>query len=101
MKKTFKITDLGVPKYVIGVHIDYNRTEHRLKLNQRLYIETLTEKIGQVKLRPTILPSMTSVKIEKDMGSPSADGPYRSLIGNLIYVTLKRPVVVTIVSQLL
>ena len=65
-----------------------------------MYIETLTEKFGQVNVKPELLPAMTSVKIEKDMGSPPTDKPYRSLIGSLIYSTLTRPDVATIVSQL-
>ena len=37
--KCFPISDLGIPKYVIGLHIKYEREEHQLKMNQRLYIE--------------------------------------------------------------
>ena len=89
-----------MPEYVIGVHINYNREQRKLKLNQRLYIETLAEKFGQLNSKPEVLPAMTSVKIEKDMNSPPTEKPYRSLIGSLIYATLTRPDVATIVSQL-
>ena len=100
MKDKFTITDLGEPDYVIGIHIDYDRPNHILKLNQKLYIETIAEKFGQTTGRPEIIPAPVSVRISKDMGSPPTTKPYRSLIGSLIYATLTRPDVCTIVSQL-
>ena len=100
LKSKFKITDLGIPEYVIGIHIDYDKENHVLKLNQRLYIETIAEKFGQLNSKKEKLPATTSVNIEKDMKSPPTDKPYRSLIGSLIYATLTRPDVCTIVSQL-
>ena len=100
MKDRFKIKDLGTPEYVIGVHIDYDKPNQTLKLNQKLYIETIAEKFGQTKAKPVIQPASTDVKITKDMGSPPTNKPYRSLIGSLIYATLTRPDVSTIISQL-
>ena len=100
MKDRFKITDLGKPEYVIGMHIDYNQSEQTLKLNQKLYIETIAEKFGQTKSKPEIQPASTDAKITKDMESPLTDKPYRSLIGSLIYATLTRPDIATVISQL-
>ena len=100
MEGRFKLKDMGEPEYIIGIHIDYNRKDRTLKLNQRLYIETITEKFKQTKAKPEILPATSSTKIDKDMGSPPTDKPYRSLIGSLIYATLTRPDISTIVSQL-
>ena len=34
LKSRFKITDLGVPEYVIGIHIDYNKEKRKPKLNK-------------------------------------------------------------------
>ena len=100
MSNRFKIKDLGDPEYVIGIHIDYNRSKRSLKLNQKLYIETIAEKFQQTKAKPVIQPASTDVKITKDMGSPPTNKPYRSLIGSLIYATLTRPDIAVIISQL-
>ena len=71
-----------------------------LKLNQKLYIETIAEKFGQTDGRSEITPCSTNTRITKDMGSPPTSKPYRALIGSLIYATMTRPDICTIVSQL-
>ena len=38
LKQKFKVKDIGVPVYVIGIHIDCNKGNRKLNLNQRLYI---------------------------------------------------------------
>ena len=76
MKKRFKLKDMGDPEYIIGIHIDYDRDKRNLKLNQKLYVETIAEKFGQTNGKPEITPCSTSVKITKDMGSPLTSKPY-------------------------
>ena len=100
MKTKFKLTDLGEPEYIIGIHINYDMRKRVLKLNQKLYIETIAEKFGQTDGRPEVVPCSTSTRITKDMGSPPTSKPYRALIGSLIYATMTRPDICTIVSQL-
>ena len=100
MSNRFKIKDLGNPEYVIGIHIDYDKSNRSLKLNQKLYIETIAEKFQQTKTKSEIQATSTSVKIIKDMGSSPTNKSYRSLIGSLIYTTLTRPDIAVIVSQL-
>ena len=39
--KIFKVKNLGTPKYIIGVHIQYDRTRRILQLNQELYINNM------------------------------------------------------------
>ena len=46
LKFHFRIKDLGKPRYTAGMHIEYNRMKRKLKLNQRLYIETIAKRFG-------------------------------------------------------
>lgn len=97
----YKVKNLGVPKYIIGIHVNYDRQRQTLQLNQQLYIENLVEKFGQTNAKGTFRPADSNVKLEKDMGSSQFDEAiYRSLIGSLIYATITRPDVAAIVSQL-
>ena len=84
MKNRFKLKNMRESEYIIGMHINYDRDKRNLKLNQKLYIETITEKFGQTNGKPEVTPCSTSVKITKDMGSPQTLKPYRGLIGSLI-----------------
>ena len=99
--KYFKVKNLGQPKYVIGVHINYDQARKTLKLNQQLYIENLADKFGQTNCKSTYKPADTNTKLQKDLGSePFDEKLYRSLIGSLIYATITRPDVAVIISQL-
>ena len=98
--KKFKIKDLGTPEYIIGVHINYSREKHFLKLGQELYIKNITKRFGQQDSKPYSLPADPNTHLQKDMGSPPTKRPYRNLIGSLIYAVLTRPDIATVVSQL-
>ena len=99
--KFFKVKNLGTPKYIIGVHIKYDRSRRTLQLNQELYIENMAAKFGQTDAKSTFKPADTNVRLEKDMGSePFSEILYRSLIGSLMYATITRPDIAVIASQL-
>ena len=79
----------------------YKRQDKKtLNLNQRLYIETIAERFGQLDAKHTISPADNGLKLKFDMGGPPCKREYRKLIGSLIYAVRTRPDVVNIVSEL-
>ena len=73
LKEKFKITDLGEPECIIGIHINYNMRERTRRLNQELYIQTIAEKFSQTDGRPEVTPCSATTRITKDMGSQPRD----------------------------
>jgi hypothetical protein len=60
----------------------------------------MLNKFGMEDFKPVITPMQTSCKLSKDDDSKSTDQrKYRSMIGNLLYVTSSRPDVMQAVGQ--
>ena len=91
LRKKFKLKDLGCPEYVLGLHVQFDRKDHTLKLNQRLYFEILADKYGQTDAKPVYNPADTNSHLSADMDSPLTDEDYRGLVGSLIYGVHTRP----------
>ncbi len=53
LKSHFRIKDLGEPTYTVGIHIKYDRKNRKMKLNQLLYIETITKRRHKLSLNTT------------------------------------------------
>ena len=100
LSKRFKIKDLGQPEYVIGIHLKYDRKNKILQLNQKLYIENMVNRFGQKDSQGSLLPADPYTKLRVEMDSPPSTQPYRSIVGSLLYATITRPDIATIVSQL-
>jgi hypothetical protein len=51
--------------------------------------------------KPVIIPMQTSCKLSKDDDSKSTNKrQYRSMIGNLLYVTTSKPYVMQVIGQM-
>jgi transposase InsO family protein len=105
----FKITDLGDAKYYLGVEIVRDREKRIVYLNQRKYVDDITEKFGLVGAK--IAPSPMEEKLDFSQLNDDANGEasneteYRQIIGSLQYlVNWTRPEInnaVVILSQFL
>ena len=101
--KDFEIVDEGTPEYILGLHIDYDRANKKLALNQQLYIEQLAEKYGQTKARPVYNPADTNSQLRADLDSPFLNEKehalFRQIVGSLIYAVHTRPDIAVPVSN--
>jgi hypothetical protein len=91
LKAVYPITDLGQPKWLLSIGIDYNLSAGTLRLNQAAYIHQLLTRFGFENCNPVDTPC--NDRLSKDdcpqKGSPEFEymqsKPYRSAIGGLMY----------------
>ena len=98
--------DLGVPSYVIGVHIKRHKNGD-ISLNQRLYIETLLRRFHMQDANVSTTPANPTVKLTKKLEATTekekltmSKRPYRSLVGALLYTLITRPDCAVAVNEL-
>ncbi|KAL0292315.1 UNVERIFIED_CONTAM: hypothetical protein Sangu_3255100 [Sesamum angustifolium] len=90
MMKTFKMSDLGLMHFFLGIEI--NQEKEGIFICQRKYTETLLKKFKMESCKTVTTPLVTGEKYQKEDGSQKVDGSmYRSLIGSLLYLTATRP----------
>ncbi|XP_044485332.1 uncharacterized mitochondrial protein AtMg00810-like [Mangifera indica] len=99
LHKSFRIKDLGSPKYFLGIEIA--RSADGIVLSQRKYALELIADTGLSACKPSIIPVEQNVKLtsqEYDRNSETADDSplqdhleYQRLVGRLIYLTMTRP----------
>ena len=102
MAKTYEFKNLGVPSLMIGVNIDV--TPSAIKLDQAHYIRNLAAKFGQldaakVKCPASIHGCLGSSRCPDSEPLDVSRHPYLSLVGGLLWATITRPDVVTVVSR--
>jgi hypothetical protein len=69
-------------------------------ISQTKYIREMLKRFGMEDCKPIITPMQTNCKLRKDGDSKSIDQrQYRSMFGNLLYVTTSRPYVMQAVGQ--
>ena len=102
----FKIKDMGQPKYILGMHIEYDQATGRLALTQERYIKAVAAKFGFDNSRPKTMPHNTT-KLHQGMSGTACgttakmkNKPYRQLIGCILYCCLTPPDICVIISIL-
>ncbi|KAJ0837766.1 putative RNA-directed DNA polymerase [Helianthus annuus] len=93
LHETFRIKDLGVLKYFLGIEVLYdNKT---VCLNQRKYCLELLSEFGYLGCKPVNVPieqsHLISSKLEKNQQDLKNITGFQKLIGKLIYLSLTRP----------
>ncbi|KAL6911448.1 hypothetical protein ACP4OV_000253 [Aristida adscensionis] len=90
MMELFRMSDLGVLSYYLGIEVKQGQRD--IKLSQRAYAVKLLEKAGMSGCNPCSTPMETRLKLSKQGTSPAVDSTtYRSLIGSLRYLLHMRP----------
>jgi hypothetical protein len=88
LKSVFKVTDLGSPQKIIGIEIDHNHAEGKLKISQAQYIENLLAKYGMTEAHTVSTPMDPSVNLDEVPEGPvdtHIKEEYPSLIGSLLF----------------
>ena len=90
MMKMFKMTDLGLMNYFLGMEID--QSKEGIFICQERYARNILKKFNMEWCKPISTPLAQNEKLSKDDDSGEADSTrYRSIIGSLLYLTATRP----------
>lgn len=91
LQTLFEVTDLGSPQKIIGIEIDHDRTQGRLKISQAQYIDNLLAKYNMTDCNPVATPMETSVDLDNEEELPE-NSPihalYSSLVGSLMFLVI-------------
>lgn len=99
LHNTFGIMDLSPLKYFLG--IEASRIEDGLVLSQRKYTFDILEEAGIQGCRPSTFPMNQNIKFSKPSYSERMEtGPYRRLVGRLLYLTVTRSDITYVVNVL-
>jgi hypothetical protein len=89
MQNEFEMLLLGELSFFLGHQIRQNN--QGIFIYQTKYIKEMIKRFGMEDCKPVITTMQTSCKLSKDDDSKSTDQrQYRSMIGNLLYVTTSR-----------
>jgi hypothetical protein len=92
LKAKFGVTELGEPKYCLGIEIIRNRETKTLFLSQQGYIARIAEDHGMEKCKPAQIPADPNQVLRKFEGHQEHSCEYRQLVGSLMFVmTSTRP----------
>jgi hypothetical protein len=81
---------LGELSFFLGLQI--RQSKRGIFISQTKYIKEMLKRFGMKDCKPVTTPMQTNCKLRKDDDSKSTDQrQYRSMIGNLLYVTTSIP----------
>lgn len=87
---TFKLRDLGVPHYFLGLELA--RSSQGIVLNQRKYVLDLLIEFGYLGSKPVKTPMNCNEKLQRQGFDDFVDAThYRKLVGKLLYLTFFGP----------
>eukprot|EP00253_Pinus_taeda_P003187 PITA_03187 len=90
MRKEFEMSFLGELTYFLGLQIQQN--EGGTFLSQTKYLKQILKKYGMEDSKPVCTPMVTGCSLSANDESAAVHQPtYRSMIGNLLYLTGTRP----------
>jgi transposase InsO family protein len=91
LKTLFDISDLGSPQKIVGIEIDRDRKNGRLKISQTQYIDDLLAKYNMTDCKPVATPMDVSIDLNNAEELPN-DSPirtlYRTLVGELMFLAI-------------
>jgi hypothetical protein len=92
LQSSFKIKDLGLVRFVLGIEVRYEHSTRTLQLLQSSYIDQIVDRFNQQNARPTFVPTDAGSDLDLLPTSVSDTDsmerrPYRSIIGCLMYLS--------------
>jgi hypothetical protein len=105
--RRYKMKDMGVLEYVLGVRVDQIPEEKIIQLSQRSYIIDMLAKFEMTKCSDKDTPMESKIRLSKSMCPTTPQGrlemeaiPYREAVGSLLWIANgTRPDVAYSVSQ--
>ena len=83
------MSDMGLLHYFLG--IDAYQEEDGVFICQKRYVEHILKKFGMASCNPISTPLVVNEKLKKEDGEKMVDEThFRSLVGNLLYLTATR-----------
>jgi hypothetical protein len=99
MVNKYEMSDMGLLHYFLGIEVYQDKEE--VFISQRMYAENFLRKFRMVGCKPMATPIAINEKLKKEDGGKKVDATlYRSLVGNLLYLTATRPDVMLAASLL-
>ncbi|GKV01270.1 hypothetical protein SLEP1_g13835 [Rubroshorea leprosula] len=90
MTQEFEMTDIGLMSYYLGIEVKQN--EDGIFISQEAYAKKVLEKFEMANCKPVSTPIACGTRLSKYDESTKVDPSlYRSLVGNLRYLTCTRP----------
>ena len=90
MMKKYEMSDMGLLHYFLGIEV--YQEEDGVFICQKRYVEHILKKFGMAGCNPVSTPLVVNEKLRKEDGGKMVDEThFRSLVGNLLYLTATRP----------
>jgi len=97
MKEEFEMTDMGLLRYFLGIEVDQN--ENGIFISQARYVNEVLGRFNMQECKAAITPTVMGLKLSKENISKDFDPSlYKSIVGNLMYLTRTRPDIMFAVS---
>ncbi len=86
----FKMKDMGILHYCLGISIEHDDNQKCLWLHQKQYILKILEKYGLTEAKTVSTTANLSVKLEKNDDVRKGVNPvaYQSMVGSLLYAAM-------------
>eukprot|EP00253_Pinus_taeda_P023781 PITA_23781 len=89
MKEEFEVTDMGLLRYFLGIEVEQNG--NGIFISQVKYVNEVLEKFNMQESKAVITPTVTGLKLSKEDNNKGFDPSlYKSIVGNLMYLTATR-----------
>jgi Reverse transcriptase (RNA-dependent DNA polymerase) len=96
MNKTYKISDLGVIHWLLGIKVTQDLPNHTISLSQHAYIDSIILQYNFTDLKPSVIPMDPCAPLLKSqLPTKLADiaqiknVPYREAVGLFMYAAMR------------
>ncbi|THH04747.1 hypothetical protein EW146_g10096 [Bondarzewia mesenterica] len=87
-KKSFNITDLGDINWILGIHVERDRTKRSISLSQERYVEEVLSRFGQQDAHPMVTPMLANQRLVRTE-KPEVDiRTYQRILGSVMWAML-------------
>jgi hypothetical protein len=98
MESEFEMSMLGELSFFLGLQI--TQRSEGMFISQETYLREMLKRFQMEDSKPMGTPMVTGCKLSKDDDSPNVDqSSYRSMIGNLFYITTSCPDITHVVGM--
>jgi hypothetical protein len=99
MQTDFEMSMIGELSYFLGLRI--NQSSARIFISQEKYLKEMLKRFQMEDFTPMSTPMVVGCNLNKDDISPDVDQrTYRSMIGNLLYITTSCPDIMQVVGMI-